>query len=148
MLAGLLVFTALTIAPCIPSATWCVNSTRIVLEARRLETRFVLTLRQRTRDAADIAPAFGTIFGRQVVLGHHVTDPDATPGSQDAPDLGEHGGFVDREVDDAVRDHDIDRVSGSGICSITPLRKWAFVTPASRAFCCASASISSVMSTP
>jgi hypothetical protein len=37
---------------------------------------------------------------------------------------------------------------GSGTCSITPLRKCTFVTSASRAFCCASASISSVMSNP
>ena len=38
--------------------------------------------------------------------------------------------------------------AGSGICSITPLRKCTFATPASAAFCRASASISSVMSRP
>jgi hypothetical protein len=39
-------------------------------------------------------------------------------------------------------------LAGSGICSMTPLRKWTFATPASRAFCRARASISSVMSRP
>ena len=38
--------------------------------------------------------------------------------------------------------------AGSGICSITPLRKWTFVRPDSATFRCASASISSVMSSP
>jgi hypothetical protein len=38
--------------------------------------------------------------------------------------------------------------AGSGICSITPFRKWTFVTPVSAALRCASASISSVMSSP
>ena len=38
--------------------------------------------------------------------------------------------------------------AGSGIASITPLRKWTLPTAASRALRCASASISSVMSSP
>ena len=38
--------------------------------------------------------------------------------------------------------------AGSGICSMIPFRKCTFATPASAAFCRASASISSVMSSP
>ena len=58
---GSLVFTALTIAPCIPSATSCVNSTRDVLEAGRLEPGLVLALRERAGDAADVAAALGPL---------------------------------------------------------------------------------------
>ena len=54
--SGSVVFTAFTIAPCIPSATSCVNSTADLLEAGRLEPGLVLALRERARDAADEAP--------------------------------------------------------------------------------------------
>ena len=82
------------------------------------------------------------------VFGDDVADPDAPARLEDSRDLGQHGRLVDRQVDDAVGDHDIDRVCRQRICSITPLRKCAFAIPASRAFCWASASISSVMSSP
>jgi hypothetical protein len=47
-----------------------------------------------------------------VVVGDDVGDAQAAAGAQDAEGLGEHGGLVDGEVDDAVGDHDVDGVAG------------------------------------
>ena len=56
----------------------------------------------------DVAPALGAISGSEVILGDDVGDPDAAAGAEDAGDLGEHPVLLGREVDDAVRDHDVD----------------------------------------
>ena len=61
--SGSAVLTALTIAPCMPSATSCVNSTLIGVEAGRLEPGLVLALRERAGDAADVAAALGALLG-------------------------------------------------------------------------------------
>ena len=119
--SGLL--TAFTIAPCMPSATWWVNSTLDLLEPGCLESGLVLALRERAGDAADVAAALRALLRGQVVFGDDVADPDPAARLEHARDLGQHGRLVDGEVDHAVRDHDVDDSAGSGICSITPFRK-------------------------
>ena len=47
---------------------------------------------------------------RELVLGDDVADPDPPTRLEHARDLGQHRRLVDREVDHAVRDHDVDRV--------------------------------------
>ena len=49
---------------------------RDVLEAGRLEPGLVLALRERAGDAADVAAALGALVGREPVLGDDVADPD------------------------------------------------------------------------
>ena len=109
--SGCSVLRALTIAPCMPSATSWVNSTEIVLEAGRLQAGDVLALGERAGDAADEASrARPDPPARQPVLGDDVADPDPAARLEHPCDLGQHGRLVGREVDHAVRDHDVDRV--------------------------------------
>ncbi len=102
------VFTALTIAPCMPSATWCVNST--VMSSKPAAAR------PASYSVFDSAPAMqptklpraARVVRTEPVLGDDVADADAPTGSQHAGDLGQHCGLVDGEVDHAVRDDDVD----------------------------------------
>ena len=48
-----------------------------LLEPCGLEAGLVLALRERARDAADVAAALGPLLGREAVLGDDVADPDA-----------------------------------------------------------------------
>ena len=101
----------LTIAPCIPSATSWVNSTRSRSRSRRPRDQ------RRTRRATErpamqphVAAALGAL-GRSASRSSATTSliPRRPPGLQHARHLGQHGGLVRREVDHAVRDHDVDR---------------------------------------
>jgi hypothetical protein len=47
-----------------------------------------------------------------VVFGDDVGDPDPSAGDQDTENFGEHGRFVDRQVDHTVGDGDVDRGVG------------------------------------
>ena len=61
--------------------------------------------------------------GDSLVLGDDVGDPDAAAGTEHAGDLGEHGRLVGREVDDAVRDHDVDALGGERDVLDEPLQE-------------------------
>ena len=65
-----------------------------------------------------------------VILGDDVADADPAARLEHASDLGQHSGLVDGEVDDAVRDDDVDGVRWQRDLSMTPLRKIAFRMPA------------------
>ena len=120
-----------------------------VLEPGGLEPGLVLALRERAGDAADVGAALGALFGRQVVLGDDVADPDPAARLQHARDLGQHRRLVDREVDHAVRDHDVDRVCGQRDLLDHALQEVRRCGHRRRPRSAArSASISSVMSSP
>ncbi len=85
---------------------------RELLEAGRLEPGLVFALRERAGDASDVRAALRALLGREPVLGDDVADPDSPARLEHAGDLGQNGGLVDRQVDHAVRDHDVDRVRG------------------------------------
>src|SRR4051812_14592879 len=82
------------------------------LEARCLEAREVLVLRERAGNAAHVRAALGALRGCQPVLRHDVADANAAARLQYPRDLGQHRCLVGREVDHAVRDHDVDGVRG------------------------------------
>ena len=83
---------------------------RDLLEPGRGEPGLVLADRERAGDAADVAAALRALGRRDPVLGDDVADAEPPAGAQDARDLGQHRRLVGREVDDAVRDHDVDGV--------------------------------------
>ena len=139
---------ARTIAPCIPSATVCVKLDLDVDETDPAETLAILGDGQGAGDASDVTPARGAIGPGEPILGDDVGDPDPAAGPQNARDLGHHLVLLGREVDDAVRDHDVDAGSSSGTASMSPSKKRTLVVPAWRAFSFARASISVVMSRP
>ena len=68
----------------------------------------VLRAGQRAGDAPGIGPGGRPVGGRQMVLGDHVGNADPPAGYQDTEHLGEHGGLVGGQVDDAVGDHHVD----------------------------------------
>jgi len=90
-------------------------------EPGRGETLEVLPARQRTGDASDEGPPLGAVRRRQVVLGHHVGDPDPASGPQHPEHLGEHRRLVGGQVDHAVRDDHVDRTVGQGHVLDEPL---------------------------
>ena len=74
---------------------------------------------QRAGDAADVASRARRAPPGEVVVGHDVGDPDPAARAQHAVHLGEHRRLVGRQVDHAVRDHDVDRrCAGSGMSSM------------------------------
>ena len=81
-----------------------------LLEAGRLEPCLVLASRQRSRDTADKRAAVGPLLRREPVFGDDVADAEASAGLEDTVHLGQDRRLVRREVDHAVRDHDVDRV--------------------------------------
>ena len=81
-------------------------------EAGTLEPGDHLRQRQGPGDAADPAAALGPLRLRETSSATTSLKPTRPPGLQDAGDLGEHPGLVGRQVDDAVRDHDVDRLGG------------------------------------
>jgi hypothetical protein len=87
---------------------------RDVLEARGLETRLVLALRERAGNAADVGAARGPLLGLEAVLGDDVGDSDPPAGLQHPGELCEDRRLVRRQVDDAVGDDDVDRVGREG----------------------------------
>jgi hypothetical protein len=130
--AGRSDLTALTIAPCIPSATSCVNSTETSSKPAA-SSPLVLALRERAGDAADVGSALRTLVRCRRSSATTSEIPSRPPGFStraisSAPRL------VDGEVDHAVRDDDVDRLGWQGICSITPFRKMDVREPASAAF--------------
>src|SRR3712207_1065507 len=80
---------------------------RNFLEAGGLEPCDVLATRERSGDAADVGAALRALLDGEPVFGDDIRDPDTPARLQHAPDLHQHGWLVHREVDDAVRDHDV-----------------------------------------
>ncbi len=105
------VLTALTIAPCIPSATWWVNVTSTSSKPAASRPASYSPFRQRARDAADVA-CRARARSSGASRSSATTSDDADPAArlENARDLGEHRRLVGREVDHAVRDHDVDRL--------------------------------------
>jgi hypothetical protein len=54
----------------------------------------VLARGQGSGDAAEVRAAYGSLFWREVVVGDHVVDADASAGSENSMHLGEYGGPV------------------------------------------------------
>src|SRR6185312_3365364 len=71
---------------------------RDLLEARGLEPRLVLGLREGAGDTADVAAALGPLAGGEPVLGDDVAHPEPSARPQHAADLGEHRGLVGGQV--------------------------------------------------
>ena len=67
-----------------------------LVEAGALQTLLVLPLRERARNAADIASALGSFLPGKAVLSDDVCNADAAAGPQDPVDLAR--GFVRCEV--------------------------------------------------
>ena len=82
--AGYAGLRARTIAPCIPSATACVNSTSTSVSPTAASPSRYSRLGERAGDAADVASALGAVGGREPVLGDDVGDPDAAAGAEHA----------------------------------------------------------------
>jgi hypothetical protein len=119
-----------------------------LLQPRRREPGHVLRSRQRAGDAADVAASLRALVPGDPVLRDDVADAEAATALQDAGCLGKHRGLVERQVDDAVRDDDVDGLVRKRDSLDLPLRKCAFATPAAWALARARSSISSVMSRP
>lgn len=94
--------TALTMAPCMPSATWWVKVTGHLGEADLGQALLVLVFGQGAGDASDVAAPCLSLGRGELVLGHHVADADPPARSQDPEHLGQDRHLVDREVDHAV----------------------------------------------
>jgi hypothetical protein len=119
-----------------------------LLEAGRLEPGEVLTLRERARDAADIGTTLGPSLPAEAVSATTSLTPTRPPGfSTRAISVSTTGLSVERLITQFEITTSTES-AGNGICSMIRFRKCTFVTPASRAFRCASASISSVISSP
>src|SRR5699024_9829419 len=73
-------------------------------EPRLGETVEVFGLGEGSGDAADVGAAFGSLFGGEAVFGDDIGDPDPPAGGEHAEHLGEHGGLLRGEVDDAAGD--------------------------------------------
>ena len=108
--SGSLVFTALTIAPCIPSATSCVNSTDTWSKPAASSPASYSPRESAPAMQPAKLPRSARSSGVSSILGDDVADPDPPTRPEHPRDLGQHLRLVDREVDHAVRDHDIDRV--------------------------------------
>jgi hypothetical protein len=117
-----------------------------VLEAGRLEPGLVLARGERTGDAADVAPALRT--GVSSFSATTSLIPMRPLGFRTRPISASTAGLSTERLMTQFEITTSTDSAGSGICSITPLRKCAFAMPASRAFRRASSSISSVMSRP
>jgi len=48
----------------------------------------------------------------------HIGYGEASTGLQNPEGLAQHAVFVAGEIDDAIADHDVDRIIGHGMCSI------------------------------
>src|SRR5579872_1249671 len=142
------VLTALTIAPCIPSATSCVNST--------LTSSKPASSNPATYSLFESAPAMQPICEPRSARCSWVRRSSATTSLTPR----RPPGFSTRAISVSTAALAVERLitqfeittstesAGSGICSIIPFKKCAFVTPASAALRRARASISSVMSSP
>jgi hypothetical protein len=71
------------------------------------QSGLVLALGQCPGDAAHPGAPLGPILRRELVLGHHIGDPDPAARLEHAEGLSEHGRLVGREVDHTVGDHDV-----------------------------------------
>ena len=119
-----------------------------VLEACGLEARLVLADGERAGDAAGEVAALEPLLGVRRSSATTSVIPIRPPGlSTRAISVSTAGLSAERLMTQLEMTTSTES-AGSGIASIRPLRKWTLATPASRAFCCASASISSVMSSP
>jgi hypothetical protein len=81
-------------------------------EADLAQPRLVLSEGEGARDAARVAAALGSLRRGEVVARDDVAHANPPARAQDAGHLGEHGGLVGGQVDDAVADDDVDRSSG------------------------------------
>ena len=93
-----------------PSATECVGVTLTSIRPDGLQTAFELREGQGAGDTADVAAPLGALLRVSAVVGDDVRDADAAARAQHACDLREYSGLVRGQVDDAVADHDVDRV--------------------------------------
>ena len=118
-------------------------------EARRAQLRLVLGVEQRAGDAP--GPELHRLARRlrERLAEHDVGDGEATARLEHAERLAQHLILVRREVDDAVRDDDVDRVARAAGCSrwcpAGTRRSSRRPSPCSR---WRASSISSVMSRP
>ena len=108
--SGSLVLTALTIAPCMPSATSCVNSTETSSNPAASRPASYSPFERAPAMQPTKLPrsARSSAVSRSSATTSLIADPAAGP--QHARDLRQHRRLVDREVDHAVRDHDVDGV--------------------------------------
>jgi hypothetical protein len=79
-------------------------------------------------------------------VSHDVADPDAAAWAQHAGDLGEDGRLGQGEVDDAVRDHDVDTAGGERDGLDVAFQEFDVADPCFNGVGFGKVSISSVMS--
>jgi hypothetical protein len=96
------------IAECMPSATrWVGVISMSVKPAAARPSRYFAD-GQGAGEAADVVAAFGAVGRGEVVGGDDVGDAEAPARFEDPVGLGEHGGLVGGQVDDAVGNDHID----------------------------------------
>ena len=117
-----------------------------VLEPRRLPA-LELVAGQGAPDAPGPCLHVGARRLVHIRVGDDVGDGEPAAGPQNASGLVQHRLLVRRQVDDAVRDHDVDRVVSQRDVSIV-LQELDVLDTLPRWFCRARSSISSVMSRP
>ena len=108
----------------------------------------VLPHGQGAGDASNVATPSGPVGRAQIVLGDDVGHADPPAGAQHPVCLGEHRRLVGRQVDHAVGDDDVDRRGGQGNVLDLALEELDIGRADALALAPASASISSVMSSP
>ena len=84
---------------------------RDIREARRGQAGLVLAERQGAGDAAHVGPPLGPLVRTQVVVGDDVADPDSAACPEDPGHLPEDRRLVGSQVDHAVADDNVDRLS-------------------------------------
>src|SRR4051794_17375850 len=78
------------------------------LEPRSLERLLELATGQRSRDATGPCGHVAACALVHVLVRDHVGYGEASTGSEDPRRLGDHAPLVGRQVDDAIRDDDVD----------------------------------------
>ena len=94
LLAGSVVFTALTIAPCIPSAASYVKSTVTFSKPAASRPASYSDLERAPAMQPTKLPRSARSSGVQMILGDDVADADPSAGLQHTADLGEDGWLV------------------------------------------------------
>ena len=150
LVAAAVVLTALTIAPCIPSATSCVNSTETLARSRRPRARpRTRSSRARRRCSRRSEPRSAALGGRESSSATTSLTPIRPPGlSTRAISVSTAGLSVERLITQFEMTTSTDVRRQRDLLDHALEEDARSSTPASRAFRCASASISSVMSSP
>src|SRR5699024_9785375 len=81
-------------------------------EPRGTQAVAVFGEREGSRDAADVATAFGALRGSELVGGDDVADADASTWGEHTGDFGKHGGLVHGQVEHTVGNDHVDGVRG------------------------------------